>query len=248
MFGLDCRGEHIRNENGEGGASFDDESGGCRGVWEGERVSEVVDRQRVVRVLPDVAAIDKEFDYLVPDGVEAQVGDVVRIQLQGRRVGGWIVAVDVEAAPGVAIRPLAKVSGRGPAPELIELAGWASGRWVGRRASFLRTAAPPGVVRAGLPEGGARVAVGPEGGDDVVDRALTATRGVLRLAPGSDRYPLLVRAGRQASSVGGQVLVLCPSIAEAQTLGRRLRGDGVATAIVAAEAPGAAATGEWTAA
>ena len=27
---------------------------------------------RVVRVLPDVPAIDKEFDYLVPDGVDAR--------------------------------------------------------------------------------------------------------------------------------------------------------------------------------
>ena len=65
-------------------------------MCEGERVLEMGGRQRVVRVLPDVAAIDKEFDYLVPDGVEAQVGDVVRIELHGRRVGGWIVAVDVE--------------------------------------------------------------------------------------------------------------------------------------------------------
>ena len=81
--------------------------------------------QRVVRVLPDVAAIDKEFDYLVPEGVEAQVGDVVRIELHGRRVGAWIVAVDVEPVPGVALKPLAKVSGQGPASELIELAAWA---------------------------------------------------------------------------------------------------------------------------
>jgi primosomal protein N' (replication factor Y) len=103
-------------------------------VWEGEPVSEGVGPQRVVRVLPDVPAIDKEFDYLVPDGVEVQVGDVVRIQLHGRRVGAWIVAVDVEPVPGVVLKPLAKVSGRGPAPELIDLATWAAWRWAGRRA------------------------------------------------------------------------------------------------------------------
>src|SRR4051794_14359045 len=98
------------------------------------------DGQRVVRVLPDVAAIDKEFDYLVPQGVDVRVGDVVRVQLHGRRVGAWVVAVDVEPVPGIALKPLAKVSGRGPAPELIELAAWAADRWIGRRASFLRTA------------------------------------------------------------------------------------------------------------
>ena len=65
---------------------------------------------RVVRVLPDVPAIDKEFDYLVPPGTEVAVGDVVRVQLHGRRVGAWIVAVDVEPEPGVQLKPLAKVS------------------------------------------------------------------------------------------------------------------------------------------
>ena len=103
---------------------------------------------RVVRVLPDVAAIDKEFDYLVPEWVAVGVGDVVRIQLHGRRVGGWVVAVDVQPPPDVQLKPLAKVSGRGPAPELLDLAEWAAWRWAGRRATFLRTATPPGVVRS----------------------------------------------------------------------------------------------------
>ena len=78
---------------------------------------------RIVRVLPDVPAIDKEFDYLVPDGWQVGVGDVVRIALHGRRVGAWVVALDPEPAPGVDLRPLARVSGRGPAPELLGLAG-----------------------------------------------------------------------------------------------------------------------------
>src|SRR3546814_12876911 len=67
----------------------------------------------VVRVLPDVAAIDKTFDYLVPDDLRGQVavGDVVRIVLHGRRVGGWVVAVGVEPPPGVTLRHLATRSG-----------------------------------------------------------------------------------------------------------------------------------------
>ncbi len=211
-------------------------------------MSEVGGQQRVARVLPDVVAIDKEFDYLVPDGVEVQVGDVVRIQLHGRRVGAWIMAVDVEPVAGVVLKPLAKVSGRGPAPELIELAAWAADRWVGRRASFLRTAAPPGVVRVLLPraERGLGATTTWCGGAEAV--AMGKARGVLRLAPGADRYPLVRHAGEAAGLSGGQVLVLCPSVAEARVLGRRLRRDGVRTAIVAAEGPGAAAAGEWTSA
>ncbi|MDQ2648218.1 MAG: hypothetical protein M3Z03_01545, partial [Actinomycetota bacterium] len=70
----------------------------------------------VVRVLPDVPAIDKTFDYLVPDPIRDQVrvGDVVRIDLHGRRVGGWVVEVGATPPPGVELRPLAKRSGRGP--------------------------------------------------------------------------------------------------------------------------------------
>jgi len=202
--------------------------------------------RRVVRVLPDAVGIDKEFDYAVPDGVEVQVGDVVRVPLQGRRVGAWVVAVDVEPASGVGLKALAKVSGRGPAPELIDLASWAADRWLGRRASFLRTAAPPGVVRSiDRPPSPARPAIDVDLGGPAT-RALAAERGVLRIGPGADRYPLVLQAGRWAAAAGGQVLVLCPSVPEAQALGRRLRRDGVTTAIVASDKPDAAATGEWT--
>ncbi|MDD9369697.1 MAG: hypothetical protein PV358_06270, partial [Acidimicrobiales bacterium] len=71
---------------------------------------------RVVRVLPDEPAIAKTFDYLVPDsfGDQVRVGDRVRIALAGRRVGGWILALDVDPPAGVTLRPLAKWSGRGP--------------------------------------------------------------------------------------------------------------------------------------
>ena len=103
-------------------------------------------------MLPDVAAINKEFDYLVPDslGDQVRIGTMVRIPLHGRRVGGWVVADRVEPAPGMVLRPLAKVTGWGPAPELIDLAGWAAWRWAGRRPALLTTASPDHAVR-GLP-------------------------------------------------------------------------------------------------
>ena len=59
---------------------------------------------------------------------------------------------------------------------------------------------------------------------------------------------MLVAAAHRAGEDRGQVLVLCPSVGEARVLGRRLRRDGVPTAIVAADGPGAVATGEWTSA
>ena len=102
----------------------------------------------VTRVVTDVAGVDKEFDYLVPAGVAAavRVGTQVRIELNGRRVGGWVVAVGVEPPTGLALRPLEKVRGWGPEPELVDLAGWAAWRWAGRRRTFLSTASAPTAV------------------------------------------------------------------------------------------------------
>ena len=76
---------------------------------------------RVVRVLPDVAAVSRAFDYLVPDvwsddgrAERLGIGSRVRIVLHGRRVAGWVVADWVEPPLGVTLRPLARLSGLGP--------------------------------------------------------------------------------------------------------------------------------------
>jgi primosomal protein N' (replication factor Y) len=180
---------------------------------------------RVVRVLPDVPAIDKTFDYLVPDAVRDQVrlGDVVRIELHGRRVGGWVVELDVEPPAGVTLRPLAKRSGLGPTADLIELAHWAAWRWAGRPASFLRTASPERVVTAlpaPRPSRAAAPAVGP-----VLRAALQDGQAVVRLPPSAD---LAAVAGVLAAR--GNALVVCPSVALAASIATRLRRSGVPVA------------------
>ena len=45
------------------------------------------------------------------------------------------------------MRPVAKVTGWGPEPELVDLASWAAWRWAGRRRSLLVTASPETAVR-----------------------------------------------------------------------------------------------------
>lgn len=200
-------------------------------------------------MLPDVGAIDKVFDYLVPEGVFVRLGDVVRVDLHGRRVGGWIVAIDVAPPEGVALLPLAKVSGHGPAADLLALSTWAAWRWAGPRASFLRTATPPAVVRrlpAPAPPPARSATHAPLPGTAEY-RALAEPRAVLRLAPGADRYALVRAAVATPTPVeGGRTLVLCPSVAEARALGARLRRDGVVVAVMAHETPGAAAAGDWS--
>ena len=190
----------------------------------------------VVRVLPDVPAIDKTFDYLVPArwADEVRVGDVVRIELHGRRVGGWIVDVDVEPPAGVTLRPLAKRSGLGPTTDLLELSEWAAWRWAGRRASFLGTASPPRVVAA-LPPAprspawvGTGAAAGEHGGPPIgplTAEALAQPAAVLRLPPGADLTNVAV-----AAAALGPALVLCPTAALAARVVARLRRERIPVA------------------
>ena len=48
---------------------------------------------RVARVLPNVTGLDKSFDYLIPEELApgVQVGTIVRVELHGRRIGGWVI-------------------------------------------------------------------------------------------------------------------------------------------------------------
>ena len=182
----------------------------------------------MVRVLPDQPAINKAFDYLVPDalGDQVRVGAQVRIALHGRRVGGWVVADGVEPPEGVTLRPLAKVTGWGPPADLLDLAEWAAWRWAGRPAQFLRTASPDTAVRA-LP---VRAAAGPPvhvAVDDLVAEAFARDRAVLRLPPASDGYPAAL-----AAAARGHALILVPSISGARHLGLRLRRAGLPVAIL----------------
>jgi primosomal protein N' (replication factor Y) (superfamily II helicase) len=188
---------------------------------------------RVVRVLPDQPAIDKTFDYSVPEALADQVGvgTMVRIALHGRRVGGWVVADGVEPPPGVTLHPLAKVTGWGPAADVLELAEWAAWRWSGRPAQFLRTASPEHAVRNGPRRSdpaplvpGSAIHLAP---DDLVTEAFGYERAVLRLPPAADTYDIAL-----AAAARGNALILVPSVAGARYLGLRLRRAGLRAAVM----------------
>jgi primosomal protein N' (replication factor Y) (superfamily II helicase) len=156
-----------------------------------------------------------------------RVGDRVRVVLHGRRVGGWVVATEVDPPPGVALRPLAKWSGRGPTPELIELAEWAAWRWAGRPASLLRTASPERVV-TGLPAAPRRGRLTEPAGEAEVVAALAAarsTRLLVRLPPAASLDQVV-----GAAAARGNALILCPTAASARSVGAVLRRAGVPVA------------------
>jgi primosomal protein N' (replication factor Y) len=197
-----------------------------------------------VSVLPDETGIDKEFDYLVPEAWEGlvQVGTRVRIALGPRRVGAWVVETGVEAPTGVALRSLAKISGHGPSPELLDLARWARWRWAARTpVPFLRTASPDRNVPTlpPRPEGWAPV---PAVVDPVVapllDEVFAGDPVVLRLPPTADLLPVV-----QGAAALGDALVICPSHRLARNVAARLRRAGVRVALHPDEWAKAAAGG-----
>ncbi|MEZ5244710.1 MAG: hypothetical protein R2707_06425 [Acidimicrobiales bacterium] len=182
-------------------------------------------------MLPDVAAIDREFDYVVPavweaDGRAARVaiGSMVRVDLAGRRVAGWITALDVEPIDGVRYSELRKLSGVGPDEEILDLTSWAAWRWAGRRVPFLRAASPPRMV-AGVPTARPRSAV-PAGPSDVFDDAFTEGVSVVRTPPADDGVSLALAACRR-----GDALVLVADIVRARHLAIALRRAGVTVAL-----------------
>jgi primosomal protein N' (replication factor Y) (superfamily II helicase) len=178
----------------------------------------------VVRVLPDVKGFEKRFDYSVPEPMRARVrvGTLVRINLAGRRVGGWVTDVDVESPAGVTLRPIAKVTGWGPGADLIELAQWAAWRWAGRPQHMLTTASPDGVVGA-LPAPRRSSILPAEATPPWITDALTAPGAVVRLPPAMSSFELCLEACRR-----GNTLIVCPSLSMARHLGARLRRAGAA--------------------
>ncbi|WP_300622913.1 hypothetical protein [Ilumatobacter sp.] len=182
----------------------------------------------VARVLPNVTGLDKHFDYVVPDQLAAGAvaGAVVRVELHGRRVGGWIVEIDpADAHDDADLKPIAKITGRGPDPELIDLADWASVRWVGRRRHFLQAASPHRAVLALPPT--QRTGNVSEPRSPATTELLARGGGVLRLPPTSDPMPAVLSA-----AATGPTLVIVPSVEQAMLLGARLRRGGLTVAVV----------------
>jgi primosomal protein N' (replication factor Y) len=205
-----------------------------------------------VRVLPDVVGIDRAFDYVVPTSWEADgraervvVGSMVRIPLAGRRVDGWVTAVEVEPESGVRLVELVKLRGMGPSPELLDLAGWAAWRWAGRRVAFLRAASPERMVAAAAKRR-PRDPV-PAGPRDVFDDAFDHGVATVRVAPDDDGLGVALAACRR-----GDALILTADTARARHLAVALRRAGVSVALApdewAAAAGGATVVGTRSAA
>ena len=86
---------------------------------------------RVCRVAPDVTAVERVFDYVVPDPLAplVRVGSIVRVPLHGRRVRGWVVADDVAPDTTERLLELLAVASDGPPADVVALTDWIAWRW-----------------------------------------------------------------------------------------------------------------------
>lgn len=198
---------------------------------------------RFVRVLPDLAAVDRVFDYLVPEEMAGELGPGtrVRVPLGARRVDGWVLGEGLGPPEGAAVRPVASSKGWGPPPEVVELAGWAAWRWAGRRAHFLATGSPSRVVRR-LPGPVARRPTPGTGRSELAREAISAGRSVVRLPPSDDPYRLVEELVEQLLADRG-LLVLVPSQGSAGMLAARLEEHGLPVAVLPEQWAAAAAGG-----
>jgi primosomal protein N' (replication factor Y) len=190
-----------------------------------------------VRVRTDVAAVPKLFDYLVPGSWvddDVRVGTRVRVELHGRRVGGWVVDDEVTPPEGVEPLPLKVWSGWGPPPPVVDLAAWAAWRWAGPISFFLGVASPrssvrrlPAVPPPVVPPGRVPAGGGP-GASDLVSVAVRSLEAegstILRVPPTTDLIDVILAVVDDPRTVArrGGVLVLVPSVGWAERLCARM--------------------------
>lgn len=103
------------------------------------------------QVIVDVEPVhlDRPFDYVVPDGVEVEVGSQVLVGFAGRRRTGWVVGRTAQTSTDPArVKELLAVKGAVPRFDVddLRLYRWVAGRWGGTLAGVLRHALPKRVA------------------------------------------------------------------------------------------------------
>jgi primosomal protein N' len=175
---------------------------------------------RAVRVITEVAAVDRPFDYLLSEATDhVGLGDRVRVDFHHRSVRAWVVE-DVPATDD--LKTVKKWLGYGPPPSQLALLRWAAERWYSTWSRFLLAASPKRVITS-LP-------VAPSATRLVQTPLLTYEPGVVQLAPSTDPLPLILGAYEATRESLGSLLVLVPTESWATRLRGRLEQRGCAVA------------------
>ncbi|HWS44358.1 MAG TPA: hypothetical protein VN636_00725 [Acidimicrobiia bacterium] len=201
---------------------------------------------RVCRVLPDLTAVDRAFDYTVPDELAARVrvGTIVRVPLHGRRVRGWVVDDGVAPETTELLDVLGVVSA-GPPADVVALAGWVARRWCGPRVAVLRSASAPNNVAVPAapipPPPGELAGLDHPGGGPVTQGGGRGGGRVVR------QPPLLDRRAQVAAmcAAEGSTIVCVADAGRARTFASYLRTNHRAVVLLHSQEPDAARTQAW---
>ncbi len=196
---------------------------------------------RVCRVAPDVTAVERVFDYVVPDALAplVRVGAIVRVPLHGRRVRGWVVADGVTPGTDERLLEVLAVASDGPPADVVALADWIAWRWSGPRIAVLRSASapnrvPPTASAPPAPE------VAPQKPLSGSARAQVRRRAV-RTPPLADRREQVAAM----CPADGSTIVAVADPSRARSLAQYLRRAGRAVAFLHSDDPDAARTDSW---
>lgn len=180
--------------------------------------------------------LDRPLDYAVPEDFPAvEVGDLVSVELRGRRVEAWVVGANPPAPGRGDLQPLRRWLGHAVSSEVVALAAWAAWRWRSRSNRFLVTASPRRRLRE-LPVAAAWPAALPLGEPWATSaaEAMAAGGGLLELPAALD--PLEVVRGAASACLGkGSLLVLVPEHGWAERLAARLTSAGIPAVTTEAE-------------
>ena len=192
--------------------------------------------QPIARVRIDVPVrhLDRDFDYLIPDGMAVEVGSRVRVRFSGRLVDGYVVDRVAEAEVA-RVAPIQRLVGDVPTltPDTLRLVQAVADRYAGTFWDVARTAVPPRHAKAEretVPTPSAHVPVdipsqawsAYRGGPELVDavRSGSTVRAIWSSAPGSDvvdEIAELVAANRAGT------LVLVPDMRDVTRIATRLQ-------------------------
>lgn len=192
---------------------------------------------------PDVSAVTRSFDYLVPAELAdaVRVGAIVRVPLHGRRVRGWVVADDVvPEAEGERLLPLAAVLSAGPTAEVVACCEWAAWRFAGPVSAMLRAASPPNIValeRDGVHD----LAVYPIA-DSPLGDATPTDSSVVVWPPAADDVALI----RALLAPAGSTVVVVPDTTRMESLADALARDGRHVVVLSGVSSGASRTQAWS--
>ena len=179
--------------------------------------------ERAVRVITEVGAVDRPFDYNLSDSTaNVAVGDRVRVDFNHRSVRAWVVA---EASPSDDFKSITKWLGYGPPPSLLDLLTWASVRWYSPLSRFLISTSPNRLVTS-LPD----APRAPELDQSVREGARVLDPGVWHVSPTTDPLALILGAYDSTRELPGSLLVLVPTESWATRLRGRLEQRGVPVA------------------